>query len=133
VVETHGRSGRYNPHLHIIMISGGINESTGRWVDLGYFPFEIIHRNWQYHLFEMLKEMVATDEMKSVIDSLYKMYPKGLVAHVTKGKVPERCRGLAKYVASPLLTIKGMSHVPPALPEVHDFNSMSDGMTMKYT
>ena len=26
VVQTHGRSGRYNPHLHIIMTSGGINE-----------------------------------------------------------------------------------------------------------
>jgi len=25
VVQTHGRSGHYNPHLHIIMTSGGIN------------------------------------------------------------------------------------------------------------
>ena len=24
VVQTHGRSGRYNPHLHITMTSGGI-------------------------------------------------------------------------------------------------------------
>ncbi|MFH1076943.1 MAG: transposase zinc-binding domain-containing protein [Pseudomonadota bacterium] len=29
VVQTHGRSGRHNPHLHIIMTSGGINEETG--------------------------------------------------------------------------------------------------------
>ena len=28
VVQTHGRSGRYNPHLHIIMTSGGIDTST---------------------------------------------------------------------------------------------------------
>ena len=26
VVQTHGRSGRYNPHLHIIMTSGGISD-----------------------------------------------------------------------------------------------------------
>ena len=25
VVQTHGRSGRYNPHLHIIMTSGGVD------------------------------------------------------------------------------------------------------------
>jgi hypothetical protein len=25
VVQTHGRSGEYNPHLHIIMTSGGIS------------------------------------------------------------------------------------------------------------
>jgi hypothetical protein len=44
VVQTHGRSGHYNPHLDIIMSSGGINEETGKWVELGYFSYEIIHR-----------------------------------------------------------------------------------------
>ena len=29
VVQTHGRSGRYNPHLHIIMTSRGIHNR--RW------------------------------------------------------------------------------------------------------
>jgi hypothetical protein len=99
VVQTHGRSGHYNVHLHIIMTSGGINERTGKWVDLGYFPYEIIHKKWQYHLFRMLKQVVPTLEMKSLIDDLYRKYPKGLVAHVSKGKVPEQCRGLAKYLA----------------------------------
>jgi hypothetical protein len=41
---------------------------------------------------------------------LWKKYPRGLVAHVTKGKVPEQCRGLAKYlakyVASPPIAIR---------------------------
>jgi hypothetical protein len=110
VVQTHGRSGHYNPHLHIIMSSGGINEETGKWVELGYFPYEIIHKKWQYHLFKMLKEMVATEGMKLLIDALYRKYPRGLVAHVTKGQVPERCRGLAKYlakyVASPPIAIR---------------------------
>ena len=110
VVQTHGRSGRHNPHLHIIMTSGGINEETGKWVELGYFPYEIIQKKWQYHLFRMLKEMVSTDEVKSLIDALWKKYPRGLVAHVTKGKVPEQCRGLAKYlakyVASPPIAIR---------------------------
>ncbi len=99
VVQTHGRSSQHNPHLHIIMSSGGINEETGKWVEFGYFPYEIIHKKWQYHLFKMMKEMVPTDEMKSLINALWKKYPKGLVAHVTKGKVPEQCRGLAKYLA----------------------------------
>jgi len=110
VVQTHGRSGHYNPHLHIIMTSGGINEETGKWVELGYFPYEIIHKKWQFHLFRMLKEKVPTSEMKSLIDALYKKYPRGLVAYVTKGQVPERSRGLAKYlakyVASPPIAVR---------------------------
>jgi hypothetical protein len=110
VIQTHGRSGRYNPHLHIIMTSGGINEETGKWLELRYFPYEIIHKKWQYHLFKMLKEVVLSNEMKSAVDELYRRYPKGLVAHVTRGKVPERCRGLAKYlakyVASPPIALR---------------------------
>lgn len=110
VVQTHGRSGHHNPHLHIIMTSGGINEQTGKWVDLGYFPYEIIHKKWRYHLLQMMKEIMPTDAVKRVVDDLWKRYPKGFVAHVTKGKVPDQCRGLArylaKYVASPPIALR---------------------------
>ena len=97
VVQTHGRSGKYNPHLHIIMTNGGINESTEKWVDLNYFPYEIVHKKWEYHLFEMLKRQVGTPEIRKVIDRLWKEYPRGLVAHVTKGRVPEACNGLCPF------------------------------------
>jgi hypothetical protein len=61
--------------------------------------YEMIHKKWQYHLSKMLRQMVPTDEMKSLIDRWYKKYQKGFVAYVTKGRVPERCSGLAKYLA----------------------------------
>ncbi|MCP3889927.1 MAG: hypothetical protein GY702_13805 [Desulfobulbaceae bacterium] len=38
VVQTHGRSGRYNPHLHVIMTDGGVAPESKKWVCLGYFP-----------------------------------------------------------------------------------------------
>ena len=99
VVQTHGRSGRYNPHLHIIMTDGGVNEEKEIWVDLGYFRYEMIHNKWQYHLFNMLKRVIDTVEIKQLVNELYKKYPKGLVANVQKGNVPEYCKGLAKYLA----------------------------------
>ena len=102
VIQTNGRSGSYNPHLHIIMTSGGI-VASGRgghsWVTLKYFPYEILHKKWQYHLFRMLKEQVPTPEMQAQIDELYRKYPNGLVANIQKGEVPKRIRGLAKYLA----------------------------------
>jgi hypothetical protein len=92
------------------MTSGGIHEETGRWRELGYFPYEIIHKKWQYYLFKMLREFDPSIEMKSLINDLYKKYPDGLVAYVTEGDVPEKCRGLArylaKYVASPPIAVR---------------------------
>ena len=88
VVQTNGRSGRYNPHLHVIMTDGGINPVSGKWVNLGYFPYEIIHKKWQYHIFQMLKSILDSDEIRELIDELYREYPNGLVANVTPGSVP---------------------------------------------
>lgn len=110
VVQTHGRSGHYNPHLHIIMTSGGINEDIASWFDLRYFKYEIIHKKWQYHLFRMVKSWFDTPEINEVVDELWKKYPKGLVANVSKGNVPEGgyglARYLAKYVASPPIAVR---------------------------
>lgn len=99
VLQTHGRSGEYNPHLHILMTNGGVNEKRKEWKELRYLPFEIIHTKWQYHLLNMMKEQVATEEMKEMVNFLYMAYPKGFVANINKGEAPEKAKGLAKYLA----------------------------------
>lgn len=110
VVQTHGRSGRYNPHLHIIMTSGGVDTEIEDWIDLGYFNYQIIHKKWQYHLFKMIKSYFRSEEINKLINALWKKYPKGLVANVSKGEVPESFKGLsrylAKYVASPPIAVR---------------------------
>jgi hypothetical protein len=50
VLETAGRSGHWNPHLHILMTSGGMTPQK-RWREVDYFPFTVLHKKWQYHLF----------------------------------------------------------------------------------
>lgn len=109
VIHTHSRSGAYNPHVHIIMTDGGINEEKEKWVDLKCFPYEILHKKWQYHLLKMVKEQCG-ERVKGVVDKLWKEYPKGFVAHAKEGKAPEDSSGLAKYlakyVASPPISIK---------------------------
>lgn len=110
VVQTHGRSGQYNPHLHIIMTSGGVSTEHERWYDLGYFKYEIIHKKWQYHLFAWLKRYFDSSQINQLVNKLWKKYPNGLVANVSKGSVPESCRGLAgylaRYVASPPIAVR---------------------------
>ncbi len=92
------------------LFSGGINECMGSWFDLRFFKYEIIHKKWQYHLFGMLKSYFNSSEVDKLIDELWKKYPKGLVANVSKGNVPETCGGLArylaKYVASPPIALR---------------------------
>ena len=92
VIHTHGRSGSYNPHAHIIMTDGGITQEQEEWVNFGYFPYETIHKKWQYHLLSMLKKQFGYSIYKQ-IDLLWKQYPQGFVGHVAKEKLQSTQKG----------------------------------------
>jgi len=98
VLQTAGRAANYNPHLHIIMTAGGLDEQE-QWQELGYIAYPILHKKWQYYLFGMVKEVLGHKaEVVELIDELWQKYPKGLVAHLKEKAVP-KVAGLARYVA----------------------------------
>ena len=108
MLHTHGRSGIYNPHIHVISTDGGVNIEKGKWVNLGYFPFKVIHKKWQFHLLNMIREMFGK-KLNNLVDTLWRKYPNGFVANASEGEAPQESSGLAKYlskyVASPPISI----------------------------
>ena len=110
VLQTHGRNGEYNVHLHIIATSGGLDEEAQKWIHLDYLPYKVLHKKWEWYLLEMLRKEMDTEEIEKVVDDCYKKYPKGFVAHVQRGDVPGRYKSLAtylaKYVVSPPISVR---------------------------
>ena len=90
VIQTHGRNGRYNPHLHIIATSGGWDRQGKQWVHLDYLPYRVLRKQWQWHLLTMLRQTVKTKEIHRLIDACYTRYREGFVTNVQKGDVPAR-------------------------------------------
>jgi Putative transposase/Transposase zinc-binding domain len=99
VLHTHGRTGQYHPHVHVIATSGGYDHQEESWEHLTYLPYDLLHRKWQWHLLSMLRQTLETDAINALVDRCFRKYPKGLVAHVQKGKVPSQAQTLASYVA----------------------------------
>lgn len=108
VLQTAGRAANYNPHLHILMTAGGLDEHE-RWHELGYIPYPILHQKWQYDLLGMVKEVLGDQpEVVKLIDELWRRYPQGLVAHLKEKAVPkvaELARYVAKYGVSPPMAL----------------------------
>jgi len=50
VIQTHGRHGQSNPHLHIIATSGGGDPQAKQWVHLDYLPSPMLRHQWQWSL-----------------------------------------------------------------------------------
>lgn len=98
VLQTAGRSGHYNPHLHILMTAGGIDASD-QWRPVTYIPYEMMHKKWQYHLLTMIREKDIDPAIQKDIDHVWKAYPKGFVAFLQPGEVPPGGQGLAQYLA----------------------------------
>ena len=99
VVQTHGRNGQYNPHLHIIATSGGWDGQAKQWVHLGFLPYPMLHKKWQWYALEMCRETLKTSDMNRLVKSCYDKYPNGFVANVQKGDLPSRYQSLARYLA----------------------------------
>ena len=118
VLQTAGRSGNYNPHLHILVTGGGLDPQN-QWKEVSYIPFEMIHRKWQYHLLNMLRQHVHDPAIEKDIDRGWKNYPKGFVAFVVKGKVPPGGKGLAKYLAKYLVS------PPISVRRIESYNHLS--------
>jgi len=50
VIQTHGRNGQYNPHLHIIATSGGWEPQAKQWMHLDSLPYPLLRKKWQWYL-----------------------------------------------------------------------------------
>jgi hypothetical protein len=110
VIQTHGRNGQYNPHLHIIATSGGWDPQAKQWVHLDYLPYPMLRKKWQWYLLTMLRQTLKTKEINRLVDACYTRYRNGFVTNVQKGDVPSQyqslARYLAKYVVSPPISLR---------------------------
>ena len=109
VLQTYGRSGEFNPHRHMLVTAGGLT-AEGRWKNVTFIPYEVMHRKWQYHLLDLLRQEVDDPRVQQDLDRGWKNYPKGFVAHLQPGDVPPGGKGLAqylaKYVVSPPISVR---------------------------
>jgi ribosomal protein S27E len=83
VLHSFGRDMKWNCHVHLIFASGGFTREK-KWVDISYISYKLMHMAWQNSVLEMLKKKLTPfhPEMPSLVDSLYKKYPKGFYVNV---------------------------------------------------
>lgn len=83
VQHTFGRRLNFNPHLHILVSAGGLQESEGRWIGPLRFDKRALMHMWRYavisYLREALKAQVLTtdlraEELKAILKTQYERW-----------------------------------------------------------
>jgi hypothetical protein len=114
VLQTFGRSGEFNPHLHILVTAGGLTPEDA-WKAVNFIPYDLMHRKWQYHLLNLLRDQIDDPNVERDIERGWKKFPKGFVAYLQPGNVPPGGKGLAqylaKYVVSPPISVKRLGDI----------------------
>jgi Putative transposase/Transposase zinc-binding domain len=132
VLHTHGRTGQYHPHLHVLATSGGYDGASERWEHLQYLPYALLRRKWQWHLLTMLRQTLKTDAVHRLVETCFQQYPDGLVTNVQKGAVPAQAhsvaRYVAKYVVSPPIAVRRIDRYEGARVTYHDRSHRTDRM-----
>ena len=65
VQHTFGRRLNFNPHLHILVSAGGLQESEGRWIAPLTFEKEALMHMWRYALITYLREAIRSNVLRS--------------------------------------------------------------------
>ncbi|WP_159455341.1 transposase [Pseudobacteriovorax antillogorgiicola] len=65
VLHTVGRKSDFKPHLHIMLMSGGISPE-GQWISLKKFDFSILNRTWKETLLAGMRNWDELGEFESV-------------------------------------------------------------------
>ena len=86
-LHTHGRNGRYNPHLHVILAEGAFQPLKKEWKAFKHLPLAPLRRYWQKHLMALV--MAEFGELNGVVNELWTDYPNGFYAYPGNHK---KCR-----------------------------------------
>jgi hypothetical protein len=131
VVHTVGRKCDYKPHLHIMLMSGGISVKNGQWLGLDRFPYRILTRCWKRILLKMFREWDSKGANENLFAALEARY-KGFVANIDSRDAPtgsrQLVRYLSKYICRPQISLKRLLQYSPENGEVvYCYKSHSSG------
>ena len=96
VVHTFGRDLSFNPHVHVLVTEGGLDDKA-KWLGIYFLPYPKLRKQWQYYLLtELKKRLPKTKDISRLIDTLFVDYPKGF--YVNAESKMDDAQKAAKYV-----------------------------------
>jgi hypothetical protein len=106
VVHTFGRNLDFNPHVHVLMTQGGLDDDAN-WVDVNFLPYPKLRKQWQYYLLTQLRKVLPeTDDTSKFIGKLFVKYANGFYVNAeNKMDDPRKAaKYVGRYIARPAIS-----------------------------
>lgn len=104
VLHTYGRSIIWNPHIHMILLEGGINKDS--FVPVNFFSYAAFRKRFMKVLLDLLGKEINTVEFKNLKRTLYKNLKDGFYVYSPPSKfksVDALIKYVTRYVSRPVM------------------------------
>jgi|BioPla2DNA2_1021312.scaffolds.fasta_scaffold55968_1 hypothetical protein len=99
-LHTFGATMNFNPHVHILMTEGGLT-NDGKMKHVGFIPYEMMRKRWQYRVIKMLREKLSgrdKEKYRKEINNAYNNNGKGFVVYGPPNKRKDGIKEQIGYI-----------------------------------
>ena len=97
VIHTFGRSLVFNPHIHMILLDGGVSNKLKSFINVDFFSYPSFRKRFMKVLLDLLEQDIGKDKFRKIKNNLYFKYPDGFYVYAPKS-VFKSAVALVKYV-----------------------------------
>ena len=95
VLHTYGRPLNFNPHIHMLLLDGGI--SNNKFIKVDFFSYASFRKRWMKLILDYLEFEIGKKDFRKLKNELYLNYNDGFYVYAPKSKF-KTLDGLLNYV-----------------------------------
>jgi len=104
VLHTYGRSLIWNPHIHMILLDGGLSHND--FIKINYFNYASFRKSFMKVLLDLLEIEIGRKEFRKIKNNLYHTYKDGFYVYAPPSKfksVHDLIKYVCRYLARPVM------------------------------
>jgi predicted RNA-binding Zn-ribbon protein involved in translation (DUF1610 family) len=106
VIHTFGRSLVFNPHIHMILLDGGISNKTNSFIKIDFFSYPSFRKRFMKVLLDLLENDIGKDDFKKLKNQIYLSHKEGFYVFAPPSKFKsytDLIKYVCRYVARPVM------------------------------
>lgn len=106
ILHTFGRSLIFNPHIHMILMDGGISNKCKEFIKIDFFSYPSFRKRFMKVLLDMLEDDIGKNEFRKIKNEMYLKHKDGFYVFAPPSKFKsytDLIKYVCRYVARPVM------------------------------
>ena len=106
ILHTFGRSLIFNPHIHMILMDGGISNKCKEFIKIDFFSYPSFRKRFMKVLLDMLEDDIGKNEFRKIKNEMYLKHKDGFYVFAPPSKFKsytDLIKYVCRYVTRPVM------------------------------